>query len=156
MLLGSYLSEHRGGRKSYARQLAGYREHRARVERDTAEAVRAERLRCRHDRPDPATAASIATGSRRRLWERRRTDPDYLLLRVGTADLPSAVELTGPAADEHRRSRFWLIPDSPVTILLTERAVVGAAGPVEDHLRPGVGTPPARRRTAVGPGRSRR
>jgi DNA segregation ATPase FtsK/SpoIIIE, S-DNA-T family len=28
MLLGSYLSEHRGGRKSYARQLAGYREHR--------------------------------------------------------------------------------------------------------------------------------
>ena len=86
-------------------------------------------LRCRHDRPDPATVLSIATGPRRRLWERRHTDPDYLLLRAGTADLPSAVELTDPAADEHRRSRFWRIPDSPVTIHLTERAVVGAAGP---------------------------
>ena len=129
MLLGSYLSERGHGRKSYARQLASYREHRARVERDAVEAVEAERLRCRHDRPDPATVLSIATGPRRRLWERRRTDPDYLLLRVGTSDLPSAVELADPAADEHRRSRFWLIPDSPVTILLTERAVVGAAGP---------------------------
>lgn len=112
-----------------SRQLASYREHRARVERDAVEAVEAERLRCRHGRPDPATVLSIATGPRRRLWERRHTDPDYLLLRAGTADLPSAVELTDPAADEHRRSRFWLSPDSPVTIHLTERAVVGAAGP---------------------------
>jgi S-DNA-T family DNA segregation ATPase FtsK/SpoIIIE len=39
---------------------------------------------------------SIASGPRRRLWERRRADADYLLLRVGTADLPSAVELTDP------------------------------------------------------------
>jgi S-DNA-T family DNA segregation ATPase FtsK/SpoIIIE len=129
MLLGSYLSDRRHGRRSYASQLAGYREHRARVERDAARAVQAERLRGRHDCPDPATVLSIATGPRRRLWERRCTDPDYLLLRAGTADLPSAVELTDPGADEHRRSRFWLIPDSPVTIPLAERAVVGAAGP---------------------------
>ena len=54
--------------------------------------------RRRHDCPDPAAVLSIAAGPRRRLWERRRTDPDYLLLRVGTADLPSAVELTDPAA----------------------------------------------------------
>ena len=39
MLLGSYVSDRRHGRKSYARQLAGYREHRARVERDAARAV---------------------------------------------------------------------------------------------------------------------
>jgi S-DNA-T family DNA segregation ATPase FtsK/SpoIIIE len=129
MLLGSYVSDRRGGRKSHARQQADYCEHRARVERDAADALDAERLRRRHECPDPATVASIASGPRRRLWERRRTDPDYLLLRVGTADLPSAVELTDPTADEHRRRRFWLIPDAPVTIHLAERAVVGVSGP---------------------------
>ena len=128
MLLGSYVSDRRGGRKSHTRQLAGYREHKARVERDARHAVDAERLRRRHDCPDPATVLSIASGPRRRLWERRRTDPDYLLLRVGTADLPSAVELTDPTQDEHRRRRFWLIPDAPVTIPLAERTVVGVAG----------------------------
>jgi DNA segregation ATPase FtsK/SpoIIIE, S-DNA-T family len=124
MLLGSYVSDRRGGRKSHARQHAGYREHKARVERDARKAVDAERLRRRHDCPDPATVLSIASGPRRRLWERRRTDPDYLLLRAGTADLPSAVELTDPTQDEHRRRRFWLIPDAPLTISLSERAVV--------------------------------
>ena len=51
-----------------------------------------------------------------------------LLLRVGTADLPSEVELTDPTQDEHRRRRFWLIPDAPVTIPLAERGVAGIAG----------------------------
>jgi S-DNA-T family DNA segregation ATPase FtsK/SpoIIIE len=129
MLLGSYVSDRRGGRKSYARQQADYRDNKARIERDAQKAEDAERLQRRHDCPDPATVLSIASGPRRRLWERRRTDPDYLLLRAGTADLPSAVELTDPGADEHRRRQFRLIPDTPVTIPLTERAVVGVAGP---------------------------
>jgi S-DNA-T family DNA segregation ATPase FtsK/SpoIIIE len=129
MLLGGYVSDRRHGRKSHARQQADYREHKARVERDARDALDAERLRRRHDCPDPATVLSIASGPRRRLWERRGTDPDYLLLRVGTADLPSAVELTDPTADEHHRRLFWLIADAPVTIPLAERAVMGVAGP---------------------------
>ena len=72
---------------------------------------------------------SIASGPRRQLWERRRTDPDYLLLRVGTADLPSAVTLADPELDEHRREVTWLVPDAPVTISLPERGVIGVAGP---------------------------
>jgi DNA segregation ATPase FtsK/SpoIIIE, S-DNA-T family len=131
MLLGSYVSDRRHGRKSHARQQADYREHKARVERDAAEAADTERLRRRRDCPDPAAVASIASGPRQRLWERRRTDPDYLLLRLGTAGLPSAVELTDPAADEHRRRLHWLIPDTPVTALLPDRAVLGVAGPGE-------------------------
>jgi S-DNA-T family DNA segregation ATPase FtsK/SpoIIIE len=129
MLLGSYVSDRRHGRKSHARQQADYTEHKARVERDARAALEAERLRRRHDRPDPATVLSIASGPRRRLWERRRSDPDYLLLRAGTAGLPSDVELTDPTRDEHRRQLFWLIADAPVTIPLTERAVLGVAGP---------------------------
>ncbi len=72
---------------------------------------------------------TIASGPRRRLWERRRTDPDYLLLRVGTADLPSAVELADPTQDEHRRTVYWEVPDAPVTVPLRERGVIGVAGP---------------------------
>ena len=129
MLLGSHISDRRQGRKSYTRLIAEHRDRQARIEHDAHAALDTERLRRRHDSPDPATVFSIATGPRRRLWERRRTDPDYLLLRVGTADLPSAVELTDPAADEHRRSMHWLIPDAPATIRLTGRPIAGLAGP---------------------------
>ena len=131
MLLGSYISDRRHGRKSFARQVADHREHRARIDADARAALDAERLRRRFGCPDPATVLSIAAGPRRRLWERRRADPDYLLLRAGTADLPSAVELTDPTADEHRRQLYWTIPDSPVTINLSERAVAGVAGPAD-------------------------
>ena len=41
------------------------------------------------------------------------------------------MELTDPAQDEHRRRRYWLIPDAPVTIALAERGVAGIAGPAD-------------------------
>jgi DNA segregation ATPase FtsK/SpoIIIE, S-DNA-T family len=117
MLLGSYVSDRRHGCKSHARQLAEHRDRKARIERDARAALDHERQGRRFNCPDAATVLGIASGPRRRLWERRRTDPDYLLLRVGTADLPSAVELTDPAEEEHRRRLHWLIPDTPVTVI---------------------------------------
>ncbi|HEX7163630.1 MAG TPA: FtsK/SpoIIIE domain-containing protein [Trebonia sp.] len=129
MLIGNHMSERKRGRKSHAARMAEYREHKARITSDARAALDAERVARRSDCPDPGTTLSIASGPRRRLWERRRTDPDYLLLRVGTADLPSAVELTDPEQDEHRRQVFWQIPDVPVTMPLRERGVVGVAGP---------------------------
>jgi S-DNA-T family DNA segregation ATPase FtsK/SpoIIIE len=131
MLLGSYLSERKQGRKSHGQRMSEYREHKARIEGDAAEALEAERIARRDECPDPAAVLSIASGPRRRLWERRRSDPDYLLLRVGTADLPSAVELTDPEQDEHRRQVFWQIPDAPVTVPLAQRGVLGVAGPAD-------------------------
>jgi S-DNA-T family DNA segregation ATPase FtsK/SpoIIIE len=129
MLVGQYFSERKQGRRTHAQQLADYREHRGRIERDAREALNAERLLRRADCPDPATVLTIAAGPRRRLWERRRSDPDYLLLRAGTADLPSAVVLEDPTQDEHRRQVTWQIPDAPVTVPLRDRGVLGVAGP---------------------------
>jgi S-DNA-T family DNA segregation ATPase FtsK/SpoIIIE len=129
MLIGTYVSDRRHGRRSHARQMTDFAEHKARIEQDAQAALDAERVQRRADCPDPAVVLTIASGPRRRLWERRRTDPDYLLLRVGTADLPSAVELTDPAQDEHRRKVVWNIPDAPVTVPLRERGVLGLAGP---------------------------
>ena len=143
MLLGSYLSERKQGRKSHGQRLAEYREHKARIERDAAEALETERIARRDECPDPATVLSIASGPRRRLWERRRSNPDYLLLRVGTADLPSAVELTDPEQDEHRREVFWQIPDAPVTVPLSQRGVLGVAGRVTRRARSGAGSSPS-------------
>ncbi|MBO0810128.1 MAG: AAA family ATPase, partial [Actinobacteria bacterium] len=54
-----------------------------------------------------------------------------LLLRCGTADLPSTVVLEDPTLDEHRRQVTWQIPDAPVTVPLPERGVLGVAGPGE-------------------------
>jgi S-DNA-T family DNA segregation ATPase FtsK/SpoIIIE len=129
MLIGSQLSERGHSRKTTARQAAAYRERKARITRDAREALEAERAERAAQFPDPAALRSIAAGPRRRLWERRRADPDYLVLRVGTADLPSSVELTDPEQDEHRRQVVWPIPDAPVTIALPQRGVVGVAGP---------------------------
>ncbi len=129
MLIGSQLSERGQGRKAAARRAAAYREHKSRIERDARQALEAERAERAGQFPDPAEVLSIAAGPRRRLWERRRIDPDYLVLRVGMADLPSGVEVTDPEQDEHRQKIVWSIPDAPVTISLPGRGVIGVAGP---------------------------
>ena len=131
MMIGQHVSDRRQGRKSYAQQVEGYRDHKARIENAAADALAAERARLRTGCPDPAAVLMIASGPRRRLWERRRTDPDYLLLRVGTADLPSEVVLEDPAEDDHTRERNWDVPDAPVTVPLAGRGVLGVAGPGE-------------------------
>jgi S-DNA-T family DNA segregation ATPase FtsK/SpoIIIE len=129
MMIGSQLSERAGSRKAAARRAAAYRAHKARITRDARAALEADRAERAALFPGPATVLSIAAGPRRRLWERRQSDPDYLTLRAGTADLPSAVELTDPERDEHRRRVVWPVPEAPVTIALRERGVAGVAGP---------------------------
>ena len=132
LMVGNHIADGKRGRRSFARRTAEFREHKARIEQDAAAALGAERQRRMAAAPDPAAVLTIATGPRRRLWERRGTDPDYLLLRLGTADLPSAVELQDPTQDEHRRTVVWSIQDAPVTVPLTERGVLGVAGPGDE------------------------
>jgi DNA segregation ATPase FtsK/SpoIIIE, S-DNA-T family len=128
-MIGNYFTDRKQGRKSYTARMAEYREHRARIETDARDALAAEQAARRADCPDPATVLTIATGPRRRLWERRRSDPDFLVLRLGIADLPSAVELRDPTQDEHRQRVFWEIHAAPVTVGLRDRGVIGVAGP---------------------------
>ena len=129
LLIGSVLSERRYGKKSTAARQSEYAEHKARIKRDASAALKTERLARCEQCPSPDAVLSIAAGPRRRLWERRRTDPDYLLLRMGTADLPSAVEVIDPEKDEHRRTVIPRVRDVPLTIPLPERGVIGLAGP---------------------------
>ncbi|MFJ4894855.1 FtsK/SpoIIIE domain-containing protein [Streptomyces sp. NPDC088788] len=129
IMLGNYFMDKKQGRKSHAKQVKEYKEHKERIENDAQEALVAERLDRRQAIPDPATVLSLGTGPRTRLWERRRTDADHLLLRVGTGRMPSEVVLDDPERDEHKRQVTWTIEDAPVSLPLAERGVVGIAGP---------------------------
>jgi len=139
LLIGGALGEY-GGRGG----LVGWPADDAdRVERAGAvgarAAVEAELAARREQCPDPATALGIASGPGRRLWERRRSDPDFLLLRLGTADLPVAVEVAGSGREQpgrrpppgRRRTVVRSVPDALVTVPLAECGVLGVAGPAD-------------------------
>ena len=105
LMLSSWLTERKQGKRSYRQQLADYKRDLAEAKKKITEAARWERRMRRHDAPDPAAVLLTALGPRRRLWERRRRDPDRLLLRVGTARLRSAIELDRRPAQGHAASR---------------------------------------------------
>ncbi|MCZ2857873.1 FtsK/SpoIIIE domain-containing protein [Blastococcus sp. VKM Ac-2987] len=115
--------EARLARAEHARQLA-----RALERIGTAVAEETTRRRAAH--PDPATALLTAVLPGRRLWERRRTDPDALDLRLGSADLPAQVVVTDRSArDEPQEPRT--VRAVPAVVPLREAGVVGLAGPAE-------------------------
>jgi len=131
MMLSSWLTERRQGKRSHRQQLADHKRALADARRKITEAARWERRTRRHDAPDPATVLVTALGPRRRLWERRRWDSDRLLLRVGTARLRSSIELTGGSRTD--RPEPPMLDDVPVTVPLPEAGgVLGVAGPVRE------------------------
>ncbi|MEU4926974.1 FtsK/SpoIIIE domain-containing protein [Streptomyces yokosukanensis] len=131
MLFGNHFMDKKHGRKSHAKQLKEYKEHKKRIEQDAQDALRTERLDRRAAIPDPAAVLALGTGPRTRLWERRRTDADHLLVRVGTGRVRSDVVLDDPEQDEHKREVIWHIEDASVALPLRDLGVIGIAGPGE-------------------------
>ncbi|MBZ6131491.1 cell division protein FtsK [Streptomyces olivaceus] len=129
LLFANYFNDKKHGRKSHAKQVKEYEEQKERIEKDARDALVAERDDRRQAIPDPAVVLSVGTGPRTRLWERRRTDRDHLLVRVGTGQLASEVVLDDPEQDDHRRQVTWKIKDAPVALSLRTLGVVGIAGP---------------------------
>ncbi|MFL4906254.1 FtsK/SpoIIIE domain-containing protein [Streptomyces sp. MMS24-I2-30] len=129
LLFANYFMDKKHGRKSHAKQLKEYKEQKERIEKDAQDALAAERQDRRNAVPDPAAVLSLGTGPRTRLWERRRTDRDHLVVRVGTGRLPSEVVLDDPEQDDHRRQVTWDIEDAPVSLSLRSLGVIGMAGP---------------------------
>jgi S-DNA-T family DNA segregation ATPase FtsK/SpoIIIE len=129
VMVGNYFMDKKNGRKSYAKTVTEYRERKEGIENDATNALDLERKDRAAASPDPATVLNTATGPRTRLWERRRGDADHLLLRVGTAKLPSEVVLDDPEQEEHRRKVAWDIDDAPVAVELRRLGVIGFAAP---------------------------
>jgi len=87
-----------------------------------------EQLRLRAAAPDPAHLLRIASGPGARLWERMPSDDDFLHLRIGWADLPSAaVDLRGSPGQA--RAPEALVRDVPAVVPFKDVGVLGIAGP---------------------------
>ncbi|GAA2810659.1 FtsK/SpoIIIE domain-containing protein [Kribbella solani] len=137
LYIGQYFQSRREGKTSYKQQLAEYRDRKRRIEAAAMDALADEREARRRDVPDAASLLLFATGPRSRLWERRPTDPDWLELRLGTADLASEVVVEDATQDSHVRRRTWTAPDVPATVPLASVGVLGIAAPNGDSQRLG-------------------
>jgi len=90
----NYLSGKRQGARDYKEARAQYDEDLSNVQARLAAVLLTERSDRRQATPDPAEVLLNAVGPGHRLWERRRSDPDYLTWQLGLADRPSLVSIT--------------------------------------------------------------
>ncbi len=132
MMLLNATGSRRTQKKRYQEQLEEFRRRRVQVEEAAVDSLLAERSLRRSTYPDPASVLLFATGPRARLWERRRWDPDFLTLRVGTSDLPSDVVVRDSTREAHEGPLRWTAPDVPVTISIGRTGVLGIAGPADE------------------------
>ncbi|GAA2680080.1 FtsK/SpoIIIE domain-containing protein [Streptomyces lunalinharesii] len=128
MIIGNHISGRRQGRREYHENVRNYRARRANLEADVREKVEDERRLRVLSAPDPAAVGLMAVGPGARLWERRRSDPDHLMLRIGTSRQPSLLLVDDGAREDNHRSVRWQIPDVPVAVDLAGSGVVGLAG----------------------------
>ncbi|WP_328332295.1 FtsK/SpoIIIE domain-containing protein [Kribbella sp. NBC_00382] len=124
----NYFSGRKSNRAEHLEAIRRYNARRAALEEEIHVAVTRERLIRNVTAPDPVRVAQLAMRPGSRLWERRRNDPDYLLLRLGTADQASLKELDDQGREENHRTIRWTIPDAPVAVPLRGHGVIGVAG----------------------------
>ncbi|MEU4239635.1 FtsK/SpoIIIE domain-containing protein [Actinoplanes sp. NPDC026619] len=128
MVLGNWWQSRRQGGRTYRTQVAEHKARVAAIEADIAETIVLERHDRRVASPDPAELLIVATGPRSRLWERRRTDPDHLMVRIGVADLPSMIKVDEAGQDRRQDRQLY---DVPVAFSIVQAGVVGVAGRAE-------------------------
>jgi DNA segregation ATPase FtsK/SpoIIIE, S-DNA-T family len=126
MQIGEWAGDRMHGRKSYRKAMREYQRKSAEFGGELEELRRQDEKDRRAAAPDPAKVLLTATGPRRRLWERRHTDDDTLHLRLGLADLPARIELTGNDDGAVQVPAARLVP---VTLPLAELGVLGLTGP---------------------------
>ncbi|SDN91627.1 FtsK/SpoIIIE domain-containing protein [Actinacidiphila guanduensis] len=131
MLIGQWVSESREGKRKDRDEAKSFKADLARHQQELEAARLSDQRERRATYPDAAEVLLFATGPRRRLWERRITDPDALRLRIGVADLPADIELLpkgGSLPDGAPPLQPPLVHDVPVPLPLPELGVVGVAG----------------------------
>jgi S-DNA-T family DNA segregation ATPase FtsK/SpoIIIE len=98
VILATALGDRLHWRRSRRRAAATFARRAAAARAELSAALHAETEQRRRAAADPATLLRVATARGAELWERRRGDADTLLLRLGLADLPSAVQARRGAA----------------------------------------------------------
>ena len=129
MIVGQWVSDRRAGRTSYAKAMRTYRERMAQFQHSVDAERAADEAARRDTAPDPASVLLTATGPRRRLWERRADDPDFLDLRIGLADLPAHIELVARKLDPGGLPPVPAARAVPVVLPMPDLGVLGLSGP---------------------------
>lgn len=151
-LIGVIMSivNYRGQSKDYGKmeqlRLAKYNEYLQEKE-NQAISLQSEQLRILTTaHPATGDCLPIVTKPERRLWERRKTDRDFLQLRVGEGPIPSCVEFRTPnhgltlvEDDQQSRpnelaSRYTMLSNAPIVCGLAEVPTCGVIGPRESCL----------------------
>lgn len=122
MVVANHLTARFGTARGHAGLTAAHSEKLEEAEQRVADALRAEERRLRDGQPDAATTLLTALLPGRRLWERRPGDSDFLRLRVGSADQPSCVRVSGGDPTDR------VVRLAPQCVDLATASVVGIAG----------------------------
>ncbi len=134
--LASWLENRRRERRDDKRQARRF----GRSLREFDAAVRAVRHdteeRLRTDNPDPAEIVRRSRGPARSLWERRPHHDDFLVVRIGSGEVPWVPPVdTSPTVDrppsvDRVIAENQVLIDVPVTVDLRQDPCLGIAGPL--------------------------
>ena len=116
-------------RRDRRRDATSFRQREASARADVVAGLAREVAIRRRAGPDPAALHDVATAPSVRLWERRRSDVDALVVRVGLADQPSALRARR-GGDITPAGR---VTDVPVSVDL-RAGPLGVAAPVDIGL----------------------
>ncbi|SEG32437.1 DNA segregation ATPase FtsK/SpoIIIE, S-DNA-T family [Actinacidiphila yanglinensis] len=130
MMVGQWISENREGKRKNRDQAKSYKVALAEHHEELEAARLSDQRERRASYPDAAEILLFATGPRRRLWERRLTDPDAMRLRIGVADMPADIELQPKGHRDEGAPPLEppLVNDVPLPLPIPEIGVVGVAG----------------------------
>ncbi|HSA52435.1 MAG TPA: FtsK/SpoIIIE domain-containing protein [Yinghuangia sp.] len=128
MAVGNWITSRRSGRRHHEESMRVYRVRRAFSEREMRDVTVDERRLRNETFPDPAAVLLTAVGPGRKLWERRRRDPDHLTIRLGTVTRPSLKRIDDQARDSNHRSVHWRLADVPFGVELADLGVAGISG----------------------------
>ncbi|WP_167761162.1 FtsK/SpoIIIE domain-containing protein [Geodermatophilus sp. DF01_2] len=123
--IGTWLSDRWSGRRSARRSRALHTAELADAQERLAVAVRADERAAEAAHPD---LAALTTAARRRstgLWQRRRTDADALVVRIGAGSGESRVTRVEPDGSRRREPSDRL----PVVVELAATGGLGVVGP---------------------------
>ena len=126
MVIGNTFSDRRRSKRGYRQRVTDYERQRAAVVSEAEASRRAELDYRRHVHPDPATLLLIASAPSRRLWERTRSDDDFLGLRIGTGMVPWPSDTTQRGSD--REAAVDELPDAPLVLPLADCGAIGVTG----------------------------
>jgi S-DNA-T family DNA segregation ATPase FtsK/SpoIIIE len=124
MMISTSLGDRLHWRRSRRRDAASFRTRRAEAAARIAAGLAIEVAARRASAPDPAGVLRQATLAGSRVWERGRTDSDLLVLRLGTADLPSSLRTRAGTTS----ASAGTVAAAPVCVNLRD-GPLGVAGP---------------------------